>query len=144
MNANSLTVPATLESLPAIAAFVTRAAEAAGLDHRSTYRLRLAAGEFASNAVLHGCAGRETPGTIEVRAEMGEQAITVVLEDTGVPFDPRQVPPPDDLHLPLKERRLGGLGIYLALQSVDRFSYERVGERNRNVLVVRRPPPAGA
>jgi anti-sigma regulatory factor (Ser/Thr protein kinase) len=45
------------------------------------------------------------------------------------------------LHLPAEQRKIGGLGVYLALGSVDRFCYERVGDRNRNVLVMNRRPP---
>jgi anti-sigma regulatory factor (Ser/Thr protein kinase) len=139
----SLTVPATLEALGPIGAFVAEAAAAAGLSRQAGYRLRLAADELATNAATHGQAGAAVPGTIELRAEVSDTALTLVLEDTGIPFDPRQVPPPGDLDLPPEQRQLGGLGIYLALTGVDHYSYERVGVRNRNSLVVNRPAPGG-
>jgi anti-sigma regulatory factor (Ser/Thr protein kinase) len=136
---NSITVPATLESLEVLAGFVLEAAGAAGLGPDATYRLRLAAEEFATNIILHAYPAA-TPGTIEMHAQMDERTLTVRIEDMGVPFDPRQFPPPSDLHLPPEQRRPGGLGVYLALQSVDRYGYERVGERNRSVLVMNRIP----
>jgi protease I len=49
------------------------------------------------------------------------------------------VPVPPDLHLPAEQRQIGGLGIYLALQGVDHFRYERGEGRNRNILVMDRP-----
>jgi anti-sigma regulatory factor (Ser/Thr protein kinase) len=43
----------------------------------------------------------------------------------------------------LAERPIGGLGIFLAMENVDRFDYEFVGGRNRNIFFVKRPaaPP---
>jgi anti-sigma regulatory factor (Ser/Thr protein kinase) len=140
MHTTSLTVPATLESLQPISAFVLGGADAAGLSKSARYRLRLAVDELATNVITHGSAGAEVPGPIDVRLEMDDKTLTVILEDTGVLFDPRQVLPPAHLHLPAEEREPGGLGVYLALEGVDHFSYERVGGRNRNVLVMNRPP----
>ena len=31
---------------------------------------------------------------------------------------------------------MGGLWVYLALQGVDQFRYERVSDRNRNIFVM--------
>jgi anti-sigma regulatory factor (Ser/Thr protein kinase) len=149
MHIQSLTVPATLDSLADIAALVLAAADTAGVAGSARYNLRLAVDELATNTISYGYQGM-APGTIDVRAEMDDKTLTVTIEDTGVPFDPRQAPPPSNLHLPPEQRDLGGLGIYLAMQGVDHFFYERVGGRNRNVLVVNRPtapaanPPAGA
>ena len=44
-----------------------------------------------------------------------------------------------DLDQPLEERDLGGLGIFLALQGVDRFDYQRCDDRNRNILAMNLP-----
>src|SRR5262245_61365790 len=138
MITNCLTVPARLDSLDAVASLVLTAAQAAGLNPRATYRLRLAVDEFVTNIILHGYAEATTAGTVDVRIELDDEALGVVLEDTGVPFDARQLPPPNDLDLPLEERRIGGLGIFLALEGVDDFAYERIGNRNRNRFVMNR------
>jgi putative intracellular protease/amidase/anti-sigma regulatory factor (Ser/Thr protein kinase) len=142
MAVQSLTFPAAPESLATIGAAVLVAARAAGLDLRAAYRLRQAVDELATNAIAHGSAGAE-PGWIDLHTEADETTLRVVLEDTGVPFDPRTVPPPRDLGLPAEERQMGGLGIYLALGGVDSFRYEREGGRNRNILVMDRPAPGG-
>jgi anti-sigma regulatory factor (Ser/Thr protein kinase) len=134
----SLTVPASLNALAEIGTLVLAAADAAGVAGQARYGLRLAVDELATNTINYGYQGT-APGTIDVRAEMDDKTLTIILEDSGVPFDPRQVPPPANLHLPAEQREPGGLGIYLAMQGVDYFFYERVGGRNRNVLVVNRP-----
>lgn len=148
MPGNSLTVPAAFESLSEIAAFVVAHADAAGLGAQSRYRLRLAVDEIATNAIIHGRAGEARAGAdgaapLRLFAELGPQTLTIVLEDAGAAFDPRRAPPPDDLDLPPEQRRIGGLGIHLALGGVDRFSYERVGDRNRNVFLMDRPTAPG-
>jgi putative intracellular protease/amidase/anti-sigma regulatory factor (Ser/Thr protein kinase) len=138
MITNCLTVPATLDSLDAVASLVLAAADAAGLSRSASYRLRQAVDEFVTNIILHGYAEAATAGTVDVRTELDDEALGVVLEDTGVPFDARRLPPPSDLALPLEERQIGGLGIFLALDGVDDFAYERVGNRNRNRFVMNR------
>ena len=56
---------------------------------------------------------------------------TVTLEDKSPAFDPRtmQMPEAEDLARPLEERRIGGLGIFLAFQGVDRFEPPREGQQ---------------
>ncbi len=137
-----LVVPGQLDSLTEIGDYVLDAAQQAGLTARSTYGLRLAVDEIASNIVLHGYQAANMHGSIRISATIEPRTLTVVLEDKALPFDPRLFPPPDNLDAPLEERNIGGLGLYLALQSVDQFRYESVGSRNRNVFIVYRTPLA--
>jgi anti-sigma regulatory factor (Ser/Thr protein kinase) len=135
---NALTVPATLESLPAIEDYVTQVVAAAGLPNRSAYSLRLAVVELATNSISYGYPAGQ-PGTVRMHATLHERTVTVVLEDDGIPFDPRRAKPPTDLGRPAEERKIGGLGVFLALRSVDQFDYEYAGNRNRSIMVVNRP-----
>ena len=134
-------LPATLDSLAAIRAYAQSAAAAAGLDDDANYKLQLAVDEIATNIIVYGYAGREEPGEIALRADMTDDALSLTLEDTGQTFDPRVAGMPGDAQLasPLDERREGGLGIFLALRSVDGFRYEHEGGLNRTVFVMRRP-----
>ncbi|HMT21810.1 MAG TPA: ATP-binding protein, partial [Promineifilum sp.] len=104
-----------------------------------TYRLSLAVDEIATNVVLHGYADYNQEGDLTIWAEGDDAQLRIYLEDTGHPFDPRQVPRPHDLDRPLEERRDGGLGIFLALWGVDGFTYHRVGGKNRSVFVMDYP-----
>lgn len=138
---DSLTVPASPASLAKIAAFVLVAADAAGLDSQRKYRLRLSVDELATNIMIYGYADwpadRNAP-TLDILTRLEPSSLKIVLEDDAVPFDPRTIPEPDDLHLPLEQRDIGGLGVFLALTGVDDYTYERVGYRNRSVLTVNR------
>jgi anti-sigma regulatory factor (Ser/Thr protein kinase) len=71
---------------------------------------------------------------------MDQATLKITLEDTSAPFDPRKFAPPDHIDKPIDERPIGGLGVYLTLQNVDKFDYEYVNNRNRNIFIVNRPP----
>lgn len=136
----SLSVSGTLDSLKAIADYVVEAAKSAGLDKKSTYRLRLAVDEVATNIITHGYQEANLSGKLDLFADINNSALTVWVEDTGARYDPyEQVSLEEELQKPLEERAMGGLGVYLAIQGVDKYFYERVGERNRNIFVVNCP-----
>jgi phosphoserine phosphatase RsbU/P len=137
----SLTIPGNLDSLDEVAGYVMKAATEAGLERKVIYRLRLAVDEIATNIVMHGYEEAGLSGDIEIHSRIDADALTIYLEDSGVGYDPHLDKIPEDIDKPIEERRIGGLGVYLAVQNVDKFLYERVGERNRHTFVVNRTPP---
>lgn len=140
----SLTVPGTLDSLKPIADFVLTAAAQVDLDKKAAYKLRLAVDEIATNIILHGYEEAGYAGDIHISMVVDDQQLEIVLEDDAILYDPQQTQAVEtaELQMPLAERRMGGLGVYLAIQGVDQFHYERVGERNRNIFRVNRPQAA--
>lgn len=137
----TLCLPATLDSLDEIGKYVIAATSEAGLDTKPAYGLRLAVDEIATNIITHGYEDAGKTGDVTVSGEMTDSTLKIVLEDTGVPFDPlsRKLPSEDELSLPLEERDIGGLGIFLVLKGVDNFSYEFSDGKNRNIFVMNRP-----
>lgn len=128
----SLTLPASLESLSALRRFLAETSACIGRDDQAVYDLQLAVDEIATNAVHYGGADKRGPATFTLLAEKTPDQFTVTLEEYGQEFDPRtapQHPPP------------GGWGVRLALEGVDRFDYQRDGERNRNIFVLKRARP---
>lgn len=128
-----LEVPATVGSLGDIASFVLRLAARAALDKGAAYRIRLAVDELATNIVMHGYRGGD--GRITVRGRSGPGRVQISLADSAPAFDPVEgcLPRPRDSP---ERRRVGGLGIHLALTSVDEFSYVRRDGRNISTLTV--------
>lgn len=131
-----LTIPGTLESLGAIAQYVIQAAQTAGLEKKVAYKLRLGVDEIATNIITHGYQEAGLSGDIVCQAEIDPQQLTLTLEDWGTPYDPTQRPEPEIADIPLEDRPMGGLGVYLALEGVDEFKYERVDDRNRNIFII--------
>ena len=133
-----LTVPGELASLKLIADFVLAEASKAGLDKKAAYRLRLAIDEIATNIILYGFQEAPQAGELQLFSTTDPSKLEIAIEDSAIPFDPitaRQVEA-TELALPLEERQMGGLGVYLAIQGVDQFRYERVKDRNRNTFVM--------
>lgn len=137
-----LTVPGELESLKAVRDYVLEAAAVAGLDKVLTNRLRLAVDEIVTNSIVHGYNEVGLQGEVWLEARVDDKQLMVIVEDEGAFYDPTQhdMPTQDELGQPLDTREIGGLGIYLAVNSIDEFRFERVGSRNRNIFVVYRPP----
>ncbi|MEU6894430.1 anti-sigma regulatory factor [Streptomyces sp. NPDC046557] len=136
-----LDVPAKVGALGEIAAFVLRLAGRAGLDKQATYRIRLAVDELATNVIMHGYRGGG--GRITVRGHSGPGGVRIVIEDAAPPFDPVEGCLPPATGIPPERRRVGGLGIHLALTSVDEFGYARMDGRNISTLTVRAADCAG-
>lgn len=132
-----LILPGTLDALTKIGAFVLEAASMAGLERKLAYRLRLAVDEIATNAVVYGYDRVGEEGNLVVTAEIGDGELTIILEDTGPPYDPFDTPSPDDLDEPLESRDIGGLGVFLAVQGVDEFRYEWADGTNRNIFTMK-------
>lgn len=134
-----LRLPGTIDSLRAITDYVAAAAAEAGLDEQAAYGLRLAVDEIATNAVVHGYQKTGQSGDLQISADLTPDRLTIVLEDTSPPYDPREAPPPDDLDKAPEQRPTGGLGIYLALQGVDAFRHEYVNNSiNRHIFMMNR------
>lgn len=70
---------------------------------------------------------------IHIRFEVLDNVLEVVIEDGGAPFNPLAIPAPD-VSAPLRERRVGGVGIHFVRNLMDEVVYDRVGDRNRLVL----------
>lgn len=65
----------------------------------------------------------------EIGVEAFENQITVVFEDSGIPFDPLAKADPD-ITLSAEERGIGGLGIFMVKKFMDDVSYQRVDDKN--------------
>jgi len=73
---------------------------------------------------------------IDVSFGRSEVELTLIFDDDGRPFDPRNVPAPD-LHRPLAAAPIGGRGIFLVRKNAKRLDYERTAKgRNRLTVVV--------
>lgn len=118
----SLTVPATLESLARISAFVNEASRRAGLDDHAAWQVELAVDEAATNIIQHGY-DPAYPGIIELTWRIETDRLVITLRDYGRRFNPDDVPPPD-VSSPLEERQPGGLGLYLMNRLMDQVQFD--------------------
>jgi anti-sigma regulatory factor (Ser/Thr protein kinase) len=133
-----MSVPAELDSLAEIRKYAKEAAAIAGIDDARSYKLQLAVDEIATNIISYGYRDAGPSSLISISGEIKNGHLVLTLEDQAPAFDPRtmHVPDAEDLARPLEERPIGGLGIFLASQGVDRFDYRREGNVNLNIFEV--------
>jgi serine/threonine-protein kinase RsbW len=93
---------------------------------------RLALEEFVTNSIKYGY-DDSNEHVIEVSLRLSVTELMVTFRDDGRPFDPVKAPEPD-LDVPIEEREVGGLGIYLVRKMADKMTYAREGGKNQLVL----------
>lgn len=129
------TLLAVTENLPQVFDFVEGCLEEKGFPRKIQMQIRLAVEEIFVN-IAHYAYQPET-GMVTVCLEIQEQPLTAVITflDQGVPYDPlaREAP---DISLPVEEREIGGLGIYLVKKNMDDISYEY--KDGQNILILKK------
>jgi serine/threonine-protein kinase RsbW len=128
-----ITFPARFEFLDEIREFVAQVAREGGFTEKEIYSLQLAADEAASNIIEHAYAG-VSDANLDITSNVRDDTLTITMHDTGTPFDPSTVKPPN-LKANLSEREIGGLGVYLMRKLMDEVRYES-DSRTGNLLTM--------
>lgn len=132
---SSLCIAAELKNLVEIRRIVQETATALGVDSATIPDVLLAVDEAASNIIIHGYQGQG--GAIEIEMEREGDALVIRLRDEAPPFDPAAIPPPD-LTLPLEQRPIGGLGIYLMRQVMDEVTHRITPQGGNELTLLKR------
>lgn len=127
----SLTLDATLDNLDKADSFVGGVLDKLGCDSGIKKQIALAFEECFVNIVSY--AYGDNCGKAEITVEGDRSKVTLILKDSGSPFDPLDNPDPD-LSLSVQDREIGGLGVYLTKKSMDSVAYEYTD--NQNVLTM--------
>jgi len=127
--------PAKLEQLDSIRQFAGQAASDLGMAEPEVYAVELAVDEACSNMIEYAYRGIDG-GDIECTCDPQDDKLTIILRDHGKPFDVSKVPPPD-FSTDLKNRRVGGLGIYLMRHYMDEVRFEQLGKSGNLVTLVK-------
>jgi serine/threonine-protein kinase RsbW len=132
---SSLKITAELNNLAPIRDFVEETATALGANPTMLLDVVLAVNEIATNIMLHGYQGQ--PGLIEIEVCQSRNSLVICLRDGAPPFDPTTVPSPN-LNLPLEERPLGRMGIYLARQLTDEMTYRLIPQGGNELTLIKK------
>lgn len=116
-----LKIPATLEGMDEVLAFVSSVLDAHGCTLQARTQLRMAIEELYVNVAHYAYPSGD--GWAEIRGSVENGVATFRIIDGGTPFDPLSKPDPDIL-LSGEERGIGGLGIYMVKNMVDDVKYD--------------------
>lgn len=114
--------PAEDTALGDVLGFVEETLESAGCPMKVTMALCVAIEEVFVN-VAHYAYG-DGKGDVKLAISLSENDSTVIfrMSDKGTPFDPLKRPDPD-ITLPVEEKEIGGLGIFITKKTMDTVSY---------------------
>lgn len=130
-----LRITAQLENLSVVRRFVRETAVAFGVVPDAIPDVLLAVDEAVTNIIVHGY--KDQAGTIEVEVRLEVDSLVVSVRDEAPSFDPTTVPSPD-LSLPLEQRRLGGMGIYMMRQITDELTHRIIPQGGNELTIVKR------
>ncbi len=128
------TFPGTFKSLEPISKFIVEKAKDAGFSAKDVYAIQTAVDEACSNVIDHAYGG-ENLGTINIRLKNLNSKLSIIISDTGKPFDPEDIPDPD-ITSPLEIRKERGLGIFFMKKLMDEVIFEfSPSEGNKLTLI---------
>jgi anti-sigma regulatory factor (Ser/Thr protein kinase) len=130
-----LHIPATIENIAPVTAFVNEQLEALDCSAQAQLQIELAIDELFSNIAHYAYAPEVGSATVQVEVVQEPLSVIITFIDQGVPFDPLASDDPDTT-LPIDQRPIGGLGIFLVKKSMDQISYEY--RNGQNILTIKK------
>ncbi len=148
----TLKVEAAVDNLETVLSFVEEYLEACGCPPKNMMKIAVAVEEIYVNIASY--AYGEEGGSARIDIEDGpasglisnfsgfsekgikpeEPAVCITMIDSGMPYDPLKKKDPD-ITLPMEERQIGGLGIYMVKQTMDEVRYEYKEGHNTFTMV---------
>lgn len=112
-------------------------ADALGFDKKNKFHIRLSAEEILVNIINY--AYPKNTGDIRITLNPKEkESLEIEIVDWGFAFDPLSREDPK-ICVPLEEREIGGLGIFLTRKVMDDVRYRRDNDRNIMTLIKKLP-----
>ena len=128
--------PAIMDNLQDFIQHALQFAEESGVAKADMARIELAIEEAIVNIITYSFP--EGTGHIELNCKRHNNVITFRIIDDGTEFNPLIQEDPD-ITLPVEEREIGGLGIFLIKNIMDDVTYQR--RDNKNILTLRKGLP---
>jgi len=99
---------------------------------RTLFEVNVSLEELLTNVISYGYKDTQEHEII-LRLSFANGEMTAEIEDDGRPFNPLEVAEPD-LDIPLEERQVGGLGIFMVRKFMTDLTYQRLEGKNLVIL----------
>ena len=127
---NSIEVDATDENLDKVNDFIRQSVNSK-CSEKTLNQVLLVVEELYINVAHY--AYKPEIGKIKIDAEVSDNLLRITLTDSGKPYNPLERQDPD-ITLDAKDRKIGGLGVFMSKKLVNKIAYERVDDKNILVL----------
>jgi len=128
----TITIPSDIAEIPQVSARLEELLRAHAFQDDDILDTQLAVEEAITNTIIHGYADR--PGTVTITLHASPGTVEIEIADEAIPFNPLLREEPDTT-LPIEERQIGGLGIFLIRRIMNDVSYEFRDGKNILTLV---------
>lgn len=133
METKALRIAAETDKLRDVLSFVDGLLEENDCSMKAQMQIEVTLEELFVNIAHY--AYPDGPGEAEIRVRFVDGYVEITLIDSGIPYDPLAKPDPD-VTLPVEERAIGGLGIFMSKKLMDDISYEY--KDDKNVLTIKK------
>lgn len=123
----TMTFVANVESLSDALSFVEEELKKNNTNNKNIKQILIAFEEMFVNIAHY--AYSENDGNVVVSVEADNKKVRVELKDCGKPFNPLEKKDPD-VNLSIEERQVGGLGIFIVKNIMDRVNYKYEDGKN--------------
>ena len=125
--------PARLWAFDHIKGLIDEFSAMADLGREDRHKLTLIVEELFTNTVNHGHRG-DSDASVSVTFEEIDGDVQLIYEDSAPAFNPLAAGQRTDIDSTIKERRVGGLGIFITIGLTENVDYSYVDGRNRICL----------
>ncbi len=130
-----LVVTSSTENLSHIRDFIKSAAEESGFSKEIVGKIVLATDEACTNVIKHAYK-YSSKRSILISVKFETPKLIISVTDDGLYFDPDIIPDPDLIKFH-KEKKIGGLGMFLMKKLMDEVSYKNLANNKNQVLMVK-------
>ena len=128
-----LRVDASLENMEKVQKFIQDELMDYELSLKTENEINIAIEEIFVNIASYAYTDGDGNATLAFGFDENERLMTLVIKDSGVPFNPLERAEPD-ISLSADEREIGGLGIFITKKTMDTVSYAY--ENGNNILTM--------
>ena len=134
---------ASLMELPGLVEEAEATLADAGVPMDIGLQFIIAFDEIFTNLASHGQAEAGKDVSADIVLQLFEDRVQATITDDGPPFDMTAVSDPD-IAADLDTREFGGLGLFIVKNIMDEVIHDRLGNRNRLLLIKRLDRPTGS
>ncbi len=115
--------------------FLSGIADELSLPNDLVDKIILSVDEACTNVIKHAY-GSSPNEDIEIKVKYSKNKLEITIVDSGIHFDPNSVPLPD-LKKYVKERKHGGLGMFLMKQLMDEVKYSALPNGQNQLKLIK-------
>ena len=131
----TLSILAVTENLPQVLGFVDKNLELLDCSASDQWQMDVSVEEIFVNIASYAYDREPGLAVVCVDTSPDPASITITFMDRGIPYNPLANPDPD-ISLPLRDRKRGGLGIFVAKQYMDDIAYQY--KDGQNILTLKK------